>query len=99
MFASLCGVVFFKIYKNHKAFSFIPFAISYLLGKGYVRIRQSQEVFDLVDGPVPYHKAQQQREEVLNWCLMREYGLTMRSLKQELSLCKPPADYIFSTLS
>jgi hypothetical protein len=68
------------------------------MGKSYVRVRQSQEVFDVVEGPVPYEKAQQQREEVLNWCMMREYGLTMRGLKQELNLCRPPADFIYSSL-
>jgi hypothetical protein len=98
MVASLACITGFKLYKNHKAFVFMPFITSYLLGKAYVRIRQTQEVFDLVEGPVPYKKAQQQREEVLNWCLLREYGLSMRSLKQELTLCKPPADYIYSSL-
>ncbi len=99
MTTSLIGVIAFKIFRNHRAFLIAPFVVSYFLGKGYVRIRQSQEVFDLIEGPVPYEKAQKHRDAVLNLCLLTEYGLTMRSLKQELNLCKPPADYIYSALA
>lgn len=98
----ITGIAFYKfrLYNNRtKAFFLLPPFMAYFFSKFYSRLTLFPLAFDDIEGPMPYLPAQKERVDITNLCMMSDFSMTMKALKQEARICKPPADYIYSSLS
>ena len=94
------GFAFYKLklHKNKLNTSILLPIMAFCFLRVYARYQFTGETFDALPSPLPDVQAEREREAIVNRCMGRDFTLTMEGLQQEVAMCKPPGDYIYSTL-
>lgn len=91
-------IYFAKLYRNSKALMAVVPLFAYGSTAMYCRLKYPNQVFDDISKPLATPAIEQERQDIINQCLLGDFSLSLKAMKEEVEMCKPPTDYIYQTL-
>lgn len=92
------GIWKMKLHKSgNKTLLTLPLIGTATIG-AFQRLQFTSMTFDDIDDALPNQKAEEERQAILNQCLVTDHLTAMKALREEITYCKAPTSYIYSTL-
>ena len=87
-----------KLHKNSVKMQVFTYGATYLMLDLYSQFKFPAKIFDDISEDLPFAEANDAKKEIVNLCMLNDFEINMKSMEGELRHCKPPTDYLFSTL-